>query len=77
MNPQQRIEAAKANLRKAEQAKTVAETQKAAAEQQVKETVQEMTQHGVTPETITGEIIQLEAKVNADLEQVERLIPQV
>lgn len=77
MNPQQRIEAAKANLRRAEQAKTVAETQKAAAEQQVKETVQEMTQHGVTPETINSEITQLEAKVNADLDQVERLIPQV
>jgi len=77
MTLQQRIEAAKANLRRAEQAKTVAETQEATAKQQQQQIVEAMTQHGVTPETINGEIVQLEAKLNADLEQVERLIPQV
>jgi transcription elongation GreA/GreB family factor len=77
MEIKQRIEMAKANLKKAENAKTVAETQRAAAEGQLKETVEQMAAAGVTPETINGEIVTLEEKVNADLDKVERLIPVV
>lgn len=72
-----RIEMAKANLKKAENAKTVAETQKASAEKQLQEVTEEMAAAGVTAETINAEIITLEEKVNADLDKVERLIPQV
>ncbi|WP_433958583.1 hypothetical protein [Cytobacillus horneckiae] len=70
-----RIEAAKANLRKAENAKTVAETQKATAEQSLEEVKAKMTEAGVTPETIQDEISKLEEKLQADLSKVERLIP--
>lgn len=75
MEINQRIEAAKANLKKAENAKTVAETQKSAAEKQLEENVQEMAAAGVTPETISLEIQTLEDQVAADLDKVERLIP--
>lgn len=75
METNQRIEAAKANLKKAENAKTVAETQKSAAEKQLDENVQEMAAAGVTPQTITLEIQALEDQVAADLDKVERLIP--
>lgn len=77
MEIKQRIEMAKANLKKAENAKTVAETQKAAAEKQLEEVNAEMLAAGVTPETINAEIQNLETKVNADLDKVERLIPVV
>lgn len=70
-----RIENAKTNLRRAEQAKTVAETQKATAESQLQEVVNKMLEAGVSPETIHDAIRQLEAKVNEDLTKVERLIP--
>lgn len=70
-----RIEAAKANLRKAENAKTVAETQKATAEQNLEEVKAKMVEAGVTPETIQDEISKLEEKLQADLSKVERLIP--
>lgn len=75
-NIQSRIEQAKANLRKAENAKTVAETQKANAEEQLQEVETKMTEAGVTPETISEEITQLEYKIQEDLTKVERLIPQ-
>lgn len=77
MEIKQRIEMAKANLKKAENAKTVAETQKAAAEKQLQEVQEEMEAAGVTAETINEEITTLETKVNADLDKVERLIPVV
>ncbi|MGP9042140.1 hypothetical protein [Cytobacillus kochii] len=70
-----RIETAKANLRKAENAKTVAETQKATAEQNLEEVKVKMSELGVTPETIQDEISKLEEKLQADLSKVERLIP--
>lgn len=72
-----RIEAAKANLKRAEQAKTVAETQKAAAEQQREEVVQKMAAEGVTPETIGPKIAELEAAITETLTTVEGLIPRV
>lgn len=77
METKQRIELAKANLRKAEQAKTIAETQKAAAEKQRDEVAAEMAQEGVTPETVADEITKLQAQVDADLTKVEELIPKV
>lgn len=70
-----RIENAKTAVRRAEQAKTVAETQKATAEQQLEEVKGKMLDAGVTPETINDEIVKLEEKLNADLAKVERLIP--
>jgi chromosome segregation ATPase len=70
-----RIENAKGNLRRAENAKTVAETQKANAEAQLEEVRAKMAEAGVTPETINEEIVRLEEKLNADLSKVERLIP--
>lgn len=75
-NIQSRIEQAKANLRKAEQAKTVAETQKANAEEQLQEVVLRMQAAGVSAETISDEITKLETKIQEDLTKVERLIPQ-
>ena len=77
METKQRIELAKANLRKAEQAKTIAETQKAAAEKQRDEVAAEMAQENVTPETIVAEIAKLQTQVDADLTKVEELIPKV
>jgi chromosome segregation ATPase len=70
-----RIEAAKSTLRRAENAKTVAETQKATAEAQLEDVKVKMAEAGVTPETINDQIAQLEAKLNDDLSKVERLIP--
>ncbi len=75
-NIQSRIEQAKANLRRAEQAKTVAETQKANAEEQLQEVETKMTEAGVSAETISEEITKLEYKIQEDLTKVERLIPQ-
>lgn len=75
MDIQTRIETAKANLRKAENAKTVAQTQHDSAEKQLAETVAEMAEAGVTPDTINGEITSLEEKVTGDLDRIERMIP--
>lgn len=70
-----RIEDAKVKVRRAENAKTVAETQKANAEQQLEEIKAKMLEAGVTPENIQEEINKLEEKLNTDLSRVERLIP--
>lgn len=77
MELKQRIEIAKANVRKAENAKTVAETQKAQAEKQLADVVAKMEAEGVKPETINEEIGNLEGQVEADLDKVERLVPRV
>ena len=77
MDIKTRIETAKANMKRAEQAKTEAETQKAAAEQQREEVVQKMAAEGVTPETIGAEIVKLEQTITETLATVEQLIPQV
>lgn len=73
----QRIEAAKNAVKRAENAKTIAETQAASAEQQLQGIVQEMAAAGVTPENINDTILRLEAQINADLDTIERLTPQV
>lgn len=75
MDVKMRIEAAKINLKKAEQAKTVAETQLAAAKTQQEEIIKEMAELGVTPETIDAEITKLETETAAQLTDVERMIP--
>jgi len=72
-----RIETAKTKLANAEKARTVAETNLQNAEQQQAEVVKQMTEQGVTPETIAAEIEKLEAAIEADLQQVESLIPEV
>lgn len=77
MDIKTRIETAKGNLKRAEQAKTVAETQKTAAEQQREEVVQKMAAEGVTPETIGTKIAELETSLTETLAKVEGLIPQV
>lgn len=73
----QRIEAAKNAVKRAENAKTVAETQAAAAEQQLQGIIQEMATAGVTPDNISDTILRLEAQINADLDKIEHLTPQV
>ena len=75
-NLKDRLDAAKENVRKAENAKTIAETQKESAEQQVAEVVAKMKEEGVTPETINDEIQKLESKIDEDLAKVERLMPK-
>ncbi|WP_214737464.1 hypothetical protein [Exiguobacterium sp. s162] len=75
-NLKDRLEQAKTNVRNAENAKTIAETQKASAEQQLEEVIAKMKEEGVTPETINEEIVKLESKITEDLGKVERLIPQ-
>lgn len=77
MDIRTRIETAKSNLKRAEQAKTVAETQKAAAEQQREEVVQKMAVEGVTPDTIAEKISELETSIVDTLATVEGLIPKV
>lgn len=75
-NLKDRLDQAKANVRNAENAATVAETQKASAEQQLSEIEAKMKEEGVTPDTINEEIVKLESKITEDLGKVERLIPQ-
>ncbi|MEK4879364.1 hypothetical protein [Paenibacillus sp. FSL R5-0908] len=77
MDIKTRIEQAKSRIEKAKRAQAVAETQLQAAEQQKQEVTVKMTELGVTPETIAGEIAKLEAKIAADLDKVESLIPAV
>lgn len=75
MDIKSRIDVAKINLKKAEQAKTIKETQKAAAEKQRDEVMQRMAQEGVTPDTVGDEIAKLEAEIVDNLTKIERLIP--
>lgn len=77
MDAKTRIEASKANLRKAEQARTVAETQLTTAKAQEEEVIKQMAAEGVTPENINDEIARLEQQINADLDKIEQLIPRV
>ena len=77
MDIKNRIEVAKINLKKAENAKTVKETQKAAAEKQRDEVVNKMAQEGVTPETVGEEVAKLEAEIAENLTKIEGLIPKL
>ncbi|MDZ5608614.1 hypothetical protein U2I54_16305 [Bacillus pseudomycoides] len=77
MESKQRIEIAKANLKKAETAKIQAEAEKSSSEKQLQEIAEQMAQFGVTPETIQDEISKMDTSVKENLEHVERLIPQV
>jgi chromosome segregation ATPase len=77
MDVKARIEQAKARIEKAKRAQAVAETQLQAAEQQKQEVTAKMAEMGVTPETAADEIAKLEAKIAADLDKVEALIPAV
>ncbi len=77
VNTQERIEAAKSNLNKAEKAKLQAETQKEHAEKQLEEVKQKMAVAGVTPENIESTIQELDESIKKDLEKIENLIPQV
>lgn len=77
MDIKNRIEVAKINLKKAENAKTVKETQKAAAEKQRDEVITKMAAEGVTPETVATEIAALESEIQEGLTKVEGLIPKL
>ncbi|QII49523.1 hypothetical protein G3M81_12575 [Bacillus paralicheniformis] len=77
MNIRERIEAAKANLSRAEKVKLQAETQKEHAEKQLADLEEKMKEVGVTPETIESEIQRLDESIKSDLEKIESLIPQV
>lgn len=77
MDIKNRIEIAKVNLRKAENAKVQAETQLEAARKQQEEVVAKMQEAGVTPETITQEIGKLETQIEESLSKVEQLIPKL
>lgn len=77
MEIKNRIEIAKVNLRKAENAKVQAETQLEAARKQQEEVVVKMQEAGVTPETIAEEIKKLEGQVEEGLAKVEQLIPKL
>lgn len=77
MDIKNRIEVAKANLKRAEQTKTVKETQLKAAEEQKAEVIRKMAGEGVTPETIGAEISKLDAEIQDGLTKIEGLIPTV
>lgn len=77
MDIKNRIEVAKINLKKAENAKTIKETQKAAAEKQRDEVIEKMAAEGVTPETVADEVARLEAEIQEGLTKVEGLIPKL
>lgn len=77
MTVKERIDAAKAQLEKAEKAKTVAETQLETATKQCDEIIASMSEYGVDPSTITDEINKLTAQVDKELGEIEQSIPQV
>lgn len=77
MDIKTRIESCQVNLKKADQARTIAQTQQASVEEQMAAEVAKMTELGVTPETIDQEIKQLESSINEDLTKVEELTPKV
>ncbi|NIK67899.1 hypothetical protein [Paenibacillus sp. BK720] len=77
MDIKSRIEQAKQRIERAKRAQAVAETQLQAAEQQKQEVTAKMAELNVTPETVNDEIAKLEAKITADLNKVEALIPAV
>jgi chromosome segregation ATPase len=77
MDNGQRIEQAKANIRKAETVKITAETQQKAAEEQMADIAKQMEAEGVSPDTINEEIEKLESQITEQLTEVEKLIPAV
>lgn len=77
MDIKNRIDVAKINLKRAEQAKTIKETQLAAAEKQRDDVIAKMAQEGVTPENVATEVAGLEASITEGLTKIEGLIPKV
>lgn len=77
MDSKTRIEGLKDQLKKAEQAKTVAETQQAAALEQQKELEQQLAAENVTAQTISAEIDKLSAEIAEGIAEVEKLLPVV
>ena len=67
----------KERLEAAKNAKTKAETQLEAAQEQCDKVVEEMKQLGVTPDTIEAEITRLSESVEENLKNVESNIPEV
>ena len=77
MDIKERIEKAKERLEAAKNAKTKAETQLEAAQEQCDKVVEEMKLLGVTPDTIEAEITRLSESVEENLKNVESNIPEV
>ena len=77
MDIKERIEKAKERLEAAKNAKTKAETQLEAAQEQCDKVVEAMKQLDVTPDTIKAEITRLSESVEENLKNVESNIPEV
>ena len=77
MDIKERIQKAKERLEAAKNAKTKAETQLEAAQEQCDKVVEEMKQLGITPDTIEAEITRLSESVEENLKNVESNIPEV
>lgn len=77
MDIKERIEKAKERLEAAKNAKTKAETQLEAAQEQCNKVIEEMKQLDVTPDTIEAEITRLSESVEENLKNVESNIPEV
>ena len=77
MDIKERIEKAKERLEAAKNAKTKAETQLEAAQEQCDKEVEETKQLGVTPDTIEAEITRLSESVEENLKNVENNIPEI
>ena len=77
MDIKERIEKAKERLEAAKNAKPKAETQLEAAQEQCDKVVEEMSELGITPDTIEAEITRLSESVEENLKNVESNIPEV
>lgn len=75
MDFKERIAKAQENLKQAEQAKTVAETQLDTAKKECDDVIAEMEKLGVNPKNIDAEIERLEKEVDDGLTAIENAIP--
>jgi hypothetical protein len=77
LSVKERIEQAQKNLERAKTAKTTTEVQKAEAEKQLTQVIEDMKGMNVTPVSIQGEIERLEKLINENLDKIEATMPQV
>lgn len=77
MTIKERIERAQADIKTAEQAKTVAETQLETAKKECDNVIADMATYGVTPDNIEAEIERLEKEVDEGLTAIEQAIPKI
>ena len=77
MDIKQRIEVAKINIKKAENQKTIKETQLKTAQEQLEEVIKKLAEEGVTPMNVADEVVKLEAEIGESLTKIEGLIPKL